>query len=234
MDLLNLYNAIGYTFKEPDLLAEALTHPSSGKSFSYERLEFLGDRILGLVIAEWLYANYPDASEGEIAPKLNELVRKESCANVASDLGLGEFIAFAQGEIDTGGRAKTSILGDIVESVIAAIYLDGGLEPASRFIHTNWAQMFEGADEITIDAKTQLQEWAQAMGRRLPEYVVKSRLGPDHAPVFTVEVTVNGYPTVEGMGTSKRNAERAAATALLAAHYSDDDSDGNSDDAAIG
>lgn len=221
MDSASIYDALGYTFHNDDLLAEALTHPSSGHSHSYERLEFVGDRVLGLVIAEWLYDNYPDATEGEIAPKLNELVRKETCADVATNLGLGEHIVLARGEVDSGGRSKKSILGDVTESVIAAIYFDGGIDAASQFIHQHWASMFGAADDITIDVKTRLQEWAQGNGRQLPEYVVKNREGPDHAPVFTVEVTVAGYPSAEGMGTSKRSAEQAAAGALLELHFED-------------
>lgn len=215
MDLSQFYDSIGYVFKSNDLAVEALTHPSSSDQRTYERLEFLGDRVLGLVISEWLFKNYEDATEGDIAPKLNELVSKEACADVAATLGLGAHIIMAAGEIEAGGREKKSILGDVIEAIIAALYLDGGFDPASEFIHRQWKEMFDRADDIRVDAKTRLQEWAQAQALPLPEYIVTSREGPDHAPVFTVEVTVEGYPSVEGMGTSKRSAERAAATLML-------------------
>lgn len=212
--------ALGYTFKDKPRLERAMTHPSAVSSaeavkHSNQRLEFLGDRVLGLVIAERLFERYPSEREGDLAPRLNRLVNKTACANAVRHVGVADYILMADNEIRSGGRERDSTLGDVCESLIAAIYLDGGLKAARAFIERAWAEQFNAAPKRVKDNKTLLQEWAQARGRGLPVYKVVSRDGPDHAPVFTISVEVTGVGTAEGLSDSKQDAERAAAGALL-------------------
>ncbi|MGN6515622.1 MAG: ribonuclease III [Rhizomicrobium sp.] len=207
---------IGYRFRQPDLLTRALTHASATGAASNERLEFLGDRVLGIVIAEMLYALFPDDPEGILALKFNALVRSEACARAAEKTGLGDFLILANSESSSGGRKKEAILAGACEAVIAAIYLDGGFEAARRFIEMNWQEQFADLHTDMRDAKTALQEWAQARkGGAAPVYRLLKREGPDHAPRFAVEVSVAGQPSAMGEGGSKRDAEQAAARALL-------------------
>lgn len=224
-----LIERIGYRFNAPEVLQTALTHssvtaPFRGKTTTRtgkpsardnERLEFLGDRVLALVIAEELCRRFPESAEGELAPRFNALVRKETCAEVARSLDLGSYLHLGGGEAAGGGRDKTAILGDACEAVIAAIYLDGGLAPARDFVLRFWADHFSGLAGRSKDPKSTLQEWAQ--GRRLaaPNYREVERSGPDHAPHFRVEVEIEGYPGQAGEGTSKRAAEQSAADAFL-------------------
>ncbi|MAF48856.1 MAG: ribonuclease III [Rhodospirillales bacterium] len=220
-DLKSLEQRLGHRFADAGRLAEALRHPSdtevqNGALPSNQRLEFLGDRVLGLIVSEWLLERYPDEAEGEIARRHTDLVRREALARAARHLGLGNFIAMSKGEDDAGGRRNPSLLADACEAVIAAIYLDGGLGAAAAFIRGQWAEMIEAAPEPPVDAKTALQEWAQARGLDLPRYRETGREGPAHAPKFTIEADVSGYPTVVGEGASKRAAEQRAAEALLA------------------
>jgi len=211
-----VYQAFGYRFRNPDLLTEALTHPSHEGKSSYERLEFLGDRVLGLVIAERLYEMFPAAEEGRLAPLLNLLVRRETLATIAKTIGLPDFIILAPGEASTGGRAKPAILADACEAVIAAIYLDGGLEAARTFVTRFWTQSFRTLPTAeAIDPKTTLQELLQGRGEGLPVYREIEREGPPHDPLFTIEVSAAGGATAMGKGSSKRKAERDAARALL-------------------
>ncbi|MCD1634521.1 ribonuclease III [Martelella mediterranea] len=208
---------IGFDFADRKRLALALTHASarSGKDDNYERLEFLGDRVLGLVIAENLFRLFPGASEGELSVRLNQLVSAEACARVADDLGLHRFIKTGQDVKKLTGKRVLSIRADVVESVIAALYLEGGLKPAREFIETWWKPLF--ADGVTLrrDAKTELQEWAHARFGQTPVYKVEDRSGPDHEPRFTVTVTVSGVAPETGIDRSKRAAEQVAATRLL-------------------
>lgn len=210
---------LGHSFKDESLLDLALCHPSAvsgaAEGASNQRLEFLGDRVLGLVIAEWLLGEYPAAEEGELAVRLNALVRKEACAGVAERIALGPCLALGPGEERGGGREKTAILADACEAVIAALYLDGGLGAAERFIKTEWAGLIAGPARARRDAKTALQEWTQALGRGIPTYREAGRFGPDHAPVFTVRVEIAGLEPITGEGGSKRQAEQAAAGAML-------------------
>lgn len=207
---------IGYWFRKPDLLTRALTHASATAAASNERLEFLGDRVLGIVIAEKLYALYPDDPEGMLALKFNALVRSEACTRAAEKIGLGEFLILANSESSSGGRRKGAILAGACEAVIAAIYLDGGFEAARRFIETNWDEQIADLRTDMRDAKTALQEWAQARkGGEAPVYKTVKREGPDHAPRFSVEVSVPGREPAMGEGSSKRDAEQAAARAML-------------------
>jgi ribonuclease-3 len=208
---------IGYAFAHRDLLNTALTHGSAATSAaaSYQRLEFLGDRVLALVISEMLLQAFPQASEGELAQRLTALVRNESCAEVALALDMGEAIRLGGGEAQSGGRRKVAILGDVCEAVIGAIYLDGGLEPARNFIDTNWRSKMLASNATLRDAKTTLQEWAQGRGLAAPSYSIVGRSGPDHAPRFEVEVRVDTIAPCRGEGRTRREAEQDAAAAVL-------------------
>jgi len=214
-----LEQRIGYAFTNRDLLVTALTHSSAvtDAMASYQRLEFLGDRVLALVISEMLIETFRRAPEGELAQRLTALVRNEACAEVARSLDLGEAIRLGGGEAQSGGRRKAAILGDACEALIGAIYLDGGLEPARRFILDNWRGKMLAATSIVRDAKTTLQEWAQGRGLAAPSYAIVGRSGPDHAPRFEVEVNVAGLPPHRGAGRTRREAEQDAAAAALVA-----------------
>ncbi|TCT11508.1 RNAse III [Tepidamorphus gemmatus] len=209
---------LGYTFSDGSLLATALTHASAvaGTSRpSYQRLEFLGDHVLGLVMAHMLYERFPDADEGEMSRRLAALVRRETCAAVAREIDLGAFLRLGSGEVQSGGRAKEAILGDVCEAVIGAIYLDGGLDPAATFIRDHWDGRIDRDSRLLKDAKTSLQEWAHARGLAAPVYREVSRSGPDHAPQFEIEVSLPGIDSIRAVGGSKRAAEQNAAEALL-------------------
>jgi ribonuclease-3 len=207
---------LGHEFGRPELLVEALTHPSMAAGADNQRLEFLGDRVLGLVIAEALLAQDPGATEGTLAPRLNALVRKETCAEVAVALDLGAALRMGRSEMLTGGRRKTALLGDAMEAVIAAVYLDGGLEAARRLILRAWGARIGAVRAVPRDAKTALQEWAQARGLAPPVYRDLEREGPDHAPVFSVEARLQDGRAAGGRAASKRAAQQVAAEALLA------------------
>jgi ribonuclease-3 len=213
---------LGRKFRRPALLQEALTHSSAGEGnkaarINNERQEFLGDRVLGLVVAERLYKDFAQEGESGLAPRLNALVNRSACARAARRANLGASLIVSRSEEAGGGRDKETILADACEAVIAALYLDGGLKAAREFIEKYWADEFDAVAEVPQDAKTVLQEWAAATKRGSPRYVVLERSGPDHAPRFKVEASVNGEPPAQGEGGSKREAERAAAFALLAA-----------------
>jgi ribonuclease-3 len=212
-----LEERIGYQFSNRDLLITALTHSSAVNDAmaSYQRLEFLGDRVLALVISEMLIETFPRAPEGELAQRLTSLVRNEACAEVARTLNLGEAIRLGVGEAQSGGRRKAAILGDACEALIGAVYLDGGLEPARRFVVENWRNKMLATTSIVRDAKTTLQEWAQGRGLAAPSYAIVGRSGPDHAPSFEVEVNVEGLPASHGAGRTRREAEQDAAAAAL-------------------
>lgn len=211
--------AIGYRFKDETLLNRAMTHRSAaqGKAveWSNERLEFLGDRVLGLVIVETLMERFPTLREGELAPRLNALVSRDACAVIGSELGLGRFLIVDKSERATGGAEKRSLLANAAEAVIGAIYTDAGLEKSRKFILKAWAKLLKGTMEKPRDPKSALQEWAQGEGLATPTYRHDAREGPDHAPVFTATVLVDGRQPVSGTGASKQHAERAAAKAML-------------------
>ncbi len=211
---------ISYRFKDRILLVKALTHPSAvgagdSVALSNQRLEFLGDRVLNLVIAERLIDRRRTESEGDLAPHLNRLVCKGACAEAMRFFGLQEFMILSEGEDQSGGRERESTLGDACEAVIGAVYLDGGMKEAKRFIETSWAPQFKATPTEARDPKTLLQEWAQGKGYDLPDYSVVDRSGPDHAPTYTVQVAVVGCGTAQASGSSKRDAERAAAADLF-------------------
>lgn len=217
-----LTEALAHRFADPALLREALTHPSTdpqdrgGARFGYERLEFLGDRVLGLAVAEWLLVRFPNEPEGSLAKRHTALVRRETLAQIARDIHLGEHLILSPGEAESGGRGNEAILADACEAVIAALYLDGGFEAARRFIRNAFTAAIDRDELPPQDAKTELQEWAQARGLPLPDYGTVSRSGPDHRPLFEVQVTIAGHPPATASGSSKRVAERQAATLLLA------------------
>ena len=212
-----LEQKLGHSFSDPELLRRALTHASADAKRSNERLEFLGDRVLGLIVAEKLHALYPDDAEGALALKFNALARGAACASAAEAAGLAEHIVLAQSERASGGRNKPAILSGACEAVIAALYLDGGMAVARAFVERYWTPMFETLSADMRDAKTRLQEWAQGPGGSgAPVYSLISREGPDHAPRFVVEVAVPGVAPERGEGGSKREAEQDAAAKLLA------------------
>lgn len=215
-----LETALGYTFQQPKLLERALTHSSARADKltgeDNERLEFVGDRVLGLAIAELLTEVDPVATEGALARRFNRLVRKEACAAVARDLGLGPALRLSPSEEESGGRDKDTILADALEALLAAVYLEAGFLAARDVVRRLWSPMVEKLPEAVTDAKSALQEWAQGQGLALPQYAEVSREGPDHAPQFTAEVRISGKKPARGTGNSKRTAEQAAAKALLA------------------
>jgi ribonuclease III len=211
-----LEERLGHRFTDRALLTRALTHSSANAVISNERLEFLGDRVLGLVIAEDLHTRYPDDAEGALALKLNALVREAACARAAEACGLADELILANSESASGGRRKATVLGGAVEAVIAALYQDGGMDAARRFIECYWADQFDTLNLDLRDAKTTLQEWAQARrGSPAPVYELVKREGPDHAPHFVVEVRVSGHDPLTGEGRSKRDAEQDAAKKML-------------------
>ena len=217
-----LLKAVGHRFADPTLLDEALIHRSAvdrrrGGRFAHgnERLEFLGDRVLALVVAEMLYEHFPGDSEGEMAKRHAALVRASVLAEVAREIGLGEHLRLADNERASGGAAKPTILADACEAVLGAIYRDGGLPAAAKFVRKHWRARLEAAVKPPADPKTLLQEWAQGRGLPLPEYREIGREGPAHAPKFAIEASVKDGPTTRGIGRTKREAERDAAAKLL-------------------
>ena len=211
---------LGYRFADPELLDRALTHSSAvspGRRIerSYQRLEFLGDRVLGLVVADMLYRRLPKANEGELSRRLNGLVRRETCAIVARELGLGADLNLGESEARTGGAEKEAILADVTEAIIGAIYCDGGLGKAFEFVERLFGEQIEVLHTDRADAKTTLQEWAQARGLEPPAYVLTERTGPDHAPEFTISVQVGDFEPLTASGASKKIAEHKAAERFL-------------------
>ena len=216
-DLKAFESRIGYHFTKPELLNRAVTHASmsSANRDDNQRLEFLGDRVLGLVMAEAVLEQDKSAPEGRLAPRFNALVRKETCADVARQIDLGVVLKLGKSEMKTGGRRKDALLGDAMEAVIAAFYRDAGHAVARDLILRLWGARVAEVDEDARDAKTALQEWAQARGQTPPVYTELRRAGPDHAPVFTVEARMQTGDAAQAEARSKRQAEQAAAQALL-------------------
>ncbi len=212
---------IGHTFADPSLLATAFTHVSALKSSrnradSYQRLEFLGDHVLGLIVSDMLFRAFPKADEGELSKRLANLVRKEACADVAKSLGFNEGIKLGTVGPGAGARLRNSVLGDICEAVIGAVFLDGGYAAAAQFVERNWTERMRKPIRPLRDPKTVLQEWAQGKGLPTPVYREVERTGPHHDPQFRVAVELPGLMPAEGVGGSKRAAEKLAASALLA------------------
>lgn len=218
--LRDLEARLGYTFTDRALLKKALTHASvrqaSAKRRDNERLEFLGDRVLGLAIAELLSEVYTTATEGELARHFNRLVRGGTCAEVARSLDLGPALVLSESEAGSGGRDKETILADACEALLGAVFLEAGYTVARQVVRQLWMPKLDGEPVATADAKSALQEWAQGQGLSLPSYTEVAREGPDHAPRFTSEVRIKGRKPARGEGASKRAAEQAAAASLLA------------------
>ena len=209
---------IGYGFAKTELLLRAVTHASlsSATRPDNQRLEFLGDRVLGLVMAEALLNADAAASEGQLAPRFNALVRKETCAEIARDIGLGDVLKLGRSEMLSGGRKKDALLGDAMEAVIAAVYLDGGFDAARALILRLWGGRIGAVEHDARDPKSSLQEWAQGRTMPPPVYTEVGRDGPDHAPQFTVEVRLANGESERARAGSKRLAEQMAARSLLA------------------
>ena len=213
---------IGYQFSDPALLTTAFTHVSALKpatrhrADSYQRLEFLGDHVLGLIVSDMLYRAFPRADEGELSKRLADLVRKESCADVAKSLGLLDDIKLGMVKAVEGARLRKSVLGDVCEAVIGAIFLDGGYSAAAQFVERNWTERMRKLRRPLRDPKTVLQEWAQSRGLPTPVYREVERTGPHHDPQFRVAVDLPGLAPAEGLGGNKRAAEKAAASVMIA------------------
>ena len=215
-----LEQRIGYRFKDVMLRDAALTHVSAlkgsrNRTSSYQRLEFLGDHVLGLVISDLLYRTFPKADEGELSRRLADLVRKETCAEIAVSIELGAAIYLGSSEANSGARKRPAILADVCESLIGAVYVDGGYKAAETLIEKLWKVRLEGTAPPQRDPKTVLQEWAQGRGLPTPVYLEVARTGPDHSPVFRVEVKLPNFAPAEGSARSKRAAEQLAAATLL-------------------
>lgn len=224
-DLRAFEGRIGHSFRKPELLLRAVTHPSlsSPTRPDNQRLEFLGDRVLGLVMAEALLAADPDATEGQLAPRFNALVRKETCAEVAREVGLGEVLKLGRSEMMSGGRRKEALLGDAMEAVIAAAHMDAGFEAARALVLRLWGDRVGAVAPDARDPKSALQEWAQARGMTPPTYTLTDRSGPDHQPMFKVEVQLANGASETARAGSKRAAEQAAAASLLARMENEND-----------
>jgi ribonuclease-3 len=216
-DTARLEAALGHRFKDQSLLATALTHMSAEDSrlASYQRLEFLGDRVLGLSVAELLFRQFPQSEEGNLSRRLADLVRKETCAEVALDWNLGQFMRLGEGEILGGARKNKAILADACEAIIGAVFIDGGYEAARSLVERAFGGRMLKPVRPLRDAKTALQEWAQGKGYPTPTYSERGRSGPDHAPVFVVAAKITGLADAEARGPSKRLAEQAAAETFL-------------------
>lgn len=216
-DIQAFSTRLGHRFKRPELLIEALTHPSlsSPTRPDNQRLEFLGDRVLGLVIAQALFGADRKASEGQLAPRFNALVRGETCADMAISIDLGAALKLGRSEMMSGGRRKQALLADAMEAVIAAVYLDSDFETAQALILDLWSDRISTVKDESRDAKTALQEWAQARGLKPPLYTETDRSGPDHAPVFTITASLENGAKAVAVAPSKRQAQQAAAADLL-------------------
>jgi ribonuclease-3 len=216
-NLDELLRKLGYRFEKAELLDEALTHVSAPQASgqSYQRLEFLGDRVLGLAIAELLYKTFPGAPEGELSRRLAELVRRESCAEIAIAWDVGPHLKLGAGEAHSGERRNQTILADVCEAIIGAVFLDGGYEASRDLVERSFQPLLEAPRRPLRDPKSALQEWAQGRGLPPPTYSIAEQTGPDHAPKFRVMVKVKGSESEFGLGASKRIAEQAAARSLL-------------------
>jgi ribonuclease-3 len=215
----SLEKIIGYKFKDRDLLDRSLTHISAvmggSRANSYQRLEFLGDHVLGLIISDMLFRSFPKADEGELSRRLADLVRREACADVARAIELGVALRLGASEANAGGRMRTAILADVCEALVGAVYLDGGYDASAKLVEKLWGERMRAPVRPLRDPKTILQEWAQARGLPTPTYREVERTGPHHDPEFRVAVDLPSREPAEGVGRSKRTAEQAAAAAML-------------------
>jgi ribonuclease-3 len=209
-----LEETLGRAPGDTALFERALTHSSFGEA-QYERLEFLGDRVLGLAVAAWLYELFPDEPEGQMSKRLNALVARETCAEVGRDLGIGPRIRLGKQAREDGAADSDNVIGDVVEALIGALFLDCGLEAAEDFVRCAWGDRVSTRDKAPQHPKSALQEWAAAQERKPPAYRLAERSGPQHAPTFVVEVEIRGVGAASAEGASKQEAETAAAQKLL-------------------
>ena len=207
--------ALGHRPADPALFERALTHGSHGEAH-YERLEFLGDRVLGLVVAEWLFETFPDEPEGLLSKRLNALVTGPVCADVARGIGVPAALRLGKQALSDGAGNSDNVLGDVMEALIGALYREAGLDGARGVVRRLWADRIDSAGAAPQHPKSALQEWAAANNRKAPVYQVTDRAGPGHAPRFTVRVSVGRLAEASAEGRSKQEAETAAAAALLA------------------
>ncbi|MCB1782834.1 MAG: ribonuclease III [Alphaproteobacteria bacterium] len=213
--LSGLEQAIGYSFRDKNLLRIALTHSSAASEENYERLEFLGDRVLGLVIAALIFEKFPNETEGDLARRLASLVQGSMLAELSESINLGEYIILSDAERESGGSKNENILADVYEALIGAMYLDGGFEPCQTLITKKWADVLHTMKTPPQHPKTALQEWAQSLGIPLPAYEITGQTGPDHAPVFEITLRVKDHGEVTASGRSRQEAEKQAASLFL-------------------
>jgi ribonuclease-3 len=217
-DLKELQKKIGYHFKDEHWLERAMTHSSTNDNYNYQRLEFLGDRVLGLVIAHQLFENFKNEREGGLAKRHTALIQGETCTIIGRNNNLSDYIIMSESEEISGGRINENILADIVESLLGAIYIDGGYDAAQKVILNLWGDMIYTHQDAPQDPKTELQEWLQARSLGLPVYQIINRSGPDHAPIFTVEITIQtkkGHQSAQADGSSRRQTEKTVAEKML-------------------
>jgi ribonuclease-3 len=214
-----LEERIGYAFADKAILDRALTHVSAshrqGRGGSYQRLEFLGDHVLGLVVSDMLFRAFPKGDEGDLSRRLADLVRRDTCADIARAIDLGAALNLGSSESNAGGRRRTATLADACEALIGAVFVDGGYPAAAELVERLWRERMLKPSRPLRDPKTMLQEWAQGRGLPTPSYREIERTGPDHKPKFRVSVEIADRPPAEGIGASKRAAEQAAAAAML-------------------
>lgn len=221
-DLNALQDIIGYRFKDESLLNIALTHSSTGLKDNYERLEFLGDRVLGLIIAAALYERFPHEKEGDLAKRLAALVQGRTLAKLSAKIQLGSFIHFSDGEAAAGGAENDHILADVFEALLGALYRDGGYVSCETLVHTIWEDVFDTMKKPPQHPKTVLQEWLQAQGLSLPAYEIVAQDGPNHAPIFHIRLAVDGYRVVQASGASRAAAEKAVAKLFIEQNLNDE------------
>ena len=210
-----LQDVIVYQFKDVHWLERALTHSSTNDDYNYQRLEFLGDRVLGLVIADALFTEFKEENEGGLAKRHTALVQGLTCTLIGQSINLGDYIIFSESERLSGGNSNENIIGDVMESVLGAVYIDGGYKAVQKIILTLWGDNIKTLKKAPQDPKTELQEWVQARDFDLPDYKIVDRTGPDHAPVFTIELHVKNQTTIIAQGASRRQTEKEAARLML-------------------
>lgn len=213
--LSQLESRIGHTFVNRSLITDALTHSSTGSATNYERLEFLGDRVLGLIVSELLFEKFPEEAEGGLAKRLSALVQGQFLAKIAKEIQLGEYVSFSDSERGAGGAENVNILSDVFESLIGALYLDAGFDKCSKLIEELLGNHIYDMAAPPQHPKTALQEWAQSKGLSLPSYEIAGQSGPDHMPVFDVVLRVEGYDELTVQGRSRQEAEKKAARTFL-------------------
>ncbi|HPF78490.1 MAG TPA: ribonuclease III [Alphaproteobacteria bacterium] len=210
-----LQNIIGYHFKDIHILERALTHSSTNDDYNYQRLEFLGDRVLGLVMAHALFVEFRGENEGGLAKRHTALVQGRTCAIIGQAHSIGDYIILSDSERGAGGHLNENIIADVVESMLGAVYIDGGYEAARDVILRLWGDNIQTLKEAPQDPKTELQEWVQARAMELPRYEIIDKSGPDHAPIFVIRLTIDGFSPVDVEGPSRRQAEKTAARKML-------------------